>query len=241
MPVTEPRRYIRQPAHRRGGRQRTPVHGALKIDTATTSGTTLKAGLRIGGCMRGDFDEDELDDDDVTDQDMRLPEAFTCSDCAYFRRCLGLIDVKGDERFCDWAPSRFKLAKAGEPKWIVPPAGSKPGLPSCEAHGANFCKECGKPPSALSDEPEEAYGYLVRLFRRVAPQCEPLGSVIGLATQIDNYIAGLHADRAADAGTIKLANATLFAYTKAVMAEHEDVRVRVFDAVRAVIGDSNGR
>jgi len=37
---------------------------------------------------------------------------------------------------------------------------------------------------------ESAYQYLSRLLKAVAPQCEPLPSLLGLATQIDNYIAG---------------------------------------------------
>lgn len=40
-------------------------------------------------------------------------------------------------------------------------------------------------------EKEEAYGYLSRLFLHCAPQCEVLPSLLGVCTQIDNYIAGL--------------------------------------------------
>jgi hypothetical protein len=36
-----------------------------------------------------------------------------------------------------------------------------------------------------------AIGYLSRLFKQVAPECEPLSDIMGLCTQIDNYIAGL--------------------------------------------------
>lgn len=39
----------------------------------------------------------------------------------------------------------------------------------------------------------EAKGYLTRLFQHLAPQCEPQSRLAGLATQIDNYIAGLKA------------------------------------------------
>lgn len=41
------------------------------------------------------------------------------------------------------------------------------------------------------NEADEAYGYLSGLFKLVAPQCDPLPSLMGLCTQIDNYIAGL--------------------------------------------------
>ena len=37
----------------------------------------------------------------------------------------------------------------------------------------------------------EAYGYGSRLFPHLAPQCEPLPTLAGLMTQLDNYIAGI--------------------------------------------------
>ena len=40
-------------------------------------------------------------------------------------------------------------------------------------------------------EATQAYGYLARLFKEVAPQCSPLPTLMGLCTQIDNYIAGI--------------------------------------------------
>lgn len=39
-------------------------------------------------------------------------------------------------------------------------------------------------------ELEEGKGYLIRLWGLVAPQCEILTTLVGLATQFDNYIAG---------------------------------------------------
>jgi hypothetical protein len=36
----------------------------------------------------------------------------------------------------------------------------------------------------------DGYGYLRRLFEHLAPQCTPLPDLLGLATQIDNLIAG---------------------------------------------------
>ena len=44
--------------------------------------------------------------------------------------------------------------------------------------------------SQTTTEAEEAYGYLSRLFKFCAPQCEPLPTLIGVCTQIDNLIAG---------------------------------------------------
>jgi hypothetical protein len=37
------------------------------------------------------------------------------------------------------------------------------------------------------------HDYLLRLWKLVAPQCEPLPTLGGLATQFDNYITGLQA------------------------------------------------
>lgn len=37
----------------------------------------------------------------------------------------------------------------------------------------------------------DAYGYLSRLLKHYAPQCEPLPSLCGLCTQIDNLMVGL--------------------------------------------------
>jgi DNA repair exonuclease SbcCD ATPase subunit len=42
----------------------------------------------------------------------------------------------------------------------------------------------------LARELAEAVEYATRLFKTVAPQCEPLPNISGLLTQLDNYIAG---------------------------------------------------
>ncbi len=44
---------------------------------------------------------------------MKIPAPWTCSDCRHFRRCTGLISIKGNETWCDWAPSRFRLDAIG--------------------------------------------------------------------------------------------------------------------------------
>ena len=44
----------------------------------------------------------------------------------------------------------------------------------------------GDPLDPTVSAEREAYGYLSRLFKLVAPQCEPLPTLIGLCTQIDN-------------------------------------------------------
>lgn len=44
-------------------------------------------------------------------------------------------------------------------------------------------------------ELEQARGYAERLFRSWAPQCEPLPDLLGLLTQIDNYVTGLRVKR----------------------------------------------
>lgn len=42
---------------------------------------------------------------------------------------------------------------------------------------------------------QEGQDYLTRLFKSLAPQCEAFEDLPGLATQIDNFIAGLRAER----------------------------------------------
>lgn len=47
------------------------------------------------------------------DDDMRIPDPWTCRDCVNFARCAALIGVKGAEQSCDWAPHRFRLDTIG--------------------------------------------------------------------------------------------------------------------------------
>lgn len=49
---------------------------------------------------------------------------------------------------------------------------------------------------AYIKEQAEAYGYLSRLFKLLAPQCEPFPSMRLLVTQIDNLICGLQKEYA---------------------------------------------
>jgi hypothetical protein len=48
---------------------------------------------------------------------------------------------------------------------------------------------------AQSQDLEEGYGYLYRLLVAVSPDTQPEATLLGLATQIDNYIAGLTVER----------------------------------------------
>lgn len=52
-------------------------------------------------------------------------------------------------------------------------------------------------PITLRAERDDGYRQAVTLFKTVAPQCEPLDTTAGVITQIDNYIAGLWAEREA--------------------------------------------
>jgi hypothetical protein len=38
---------------------------------------------------------------------MNLPDGKTCADCTHYYRCSKLVGVKGNETYCDFAPSRF--------------------------------------------------------------------------------------------------------------------------------------
>ncbi len=43
----------------------------------------------------------------------------------------------------------------------------------------------------------DAHAYLSRLFKHYAPQCEPLDTLLGVCTQIDNLLVGLASGRVA--------------------------------------------
>jgi hypothetical protein len=58
---------------------------------------------------------------DPTDPDkMRLPAGKTCGDCVHICRCKAIFGHVEADTYCDWSPSRFRLA--------TPPAekGDKP-------------------------------------------------------------------------------------------------------------------
>lgn len=48
-----------------------------------------------------------------TDVPSLLPEGRTCSDCAFFSYCEMLFQCSGANEYCDWSPSRFRQAPAG--------------------------------------------------------------------------------------------------------------------------------
>jgi len=41
------------------------------------------------------------------EQNMKLPEGKTCSDCVQFNHCKDFLRLSGDETNCDWSPSYF--------------------------------------------------------------------------------------------------------------------------------------
>jgi hypothetical protein len=50
------------------------------------------------------------------DDDMALPEGQTCSGCGHFGWCQWFLSREGDEKQCDWSPSRFAWPRPkGEP------------------------------------------------------------------------------------------------------------------------------
>jgi hypothetical protein len=62
--------------------------------------------------------------------------------------------------------------------------------------GVERCDLCGCPcplPASEGQEEEEetAHAYLSRLLKSYAPQCEPLPSLTGLCSQIDNLLCGM--------------------------------------------------
>lgn len=46
-------------------------------------------------------------------------------------------------------------------------------------------------PEQEPEEPEQAHAYLSRLLMDFAPQCDPLPSLLGLCSQIDNLLTGM--------------------------------------------------
>lgn len=75
---------------------------------------------------------------------------------------------------------------------------------------------------AAQAERDEAHGYMSRLFLHLAPQCKALPDCLGVATQLDNYIAGLHAERdAQDALHVDLGVLIREADERAEAAERE--------------------
>lgn len=51
-----------------------------------------------------------------------------------------------------------------------------------------------QPDARVQKEVAEAHAYLAGVLKTVAPQCQPLPDLLGLCTQIDNYIAGTRSD-----------------------------------------------
>ncbi len=69
------------------------------------------------------------------------------------------------------------------------------GIPKQRERGDEYfnkAREYGMRLQELKAEQAEAYGYASRLFKLLAPQCEPLDTTAGVLTQLDNYIAGLN-------------------------------------------------
>lgn len=89
----------------------------------------------------------------------------------------------------------------------------------------------------------EVYGYLSRLFLHYAPQCEPLPTLPGLATQIDNLLVGMRRQEEYNAAVAaELADQVneLVAALKGVVRVADRKTVE-FDAARAAIAKAEGR
>lgn len=75
-------------------------------------------------------------------------------------------------------------------------ANSEPCACSIAVSGAcSWCAETAAMLRQAATDAEalaEVTAYLTHLLATVAPQCEPLPTAAGIATQIDNYIAGRH-------------------------------------------------
>jgi hypothetical protein len=104
---------------------------------------------------------------------------------------------------------------------------------TCEPSYGFLCKECRLADDTyeLLEQRDDAYGHLSRLFRYYAPHCEPLPTLPGLATQLDNLL-------------VQIANQRqeLIVALRAVIREweHEDVSVIAINAARAAVARAEG-
>lgn len=66
------------------------------------------------------------------------------------------------------------------------------------AHQTDMACQADVACTQLKAELAQCHGYASRLFKSLAPQCEPLDTVTGVISQLDNYICGLRADLAGE-------------------------------------------
>jgi hypothetical protein len=47
----------------------------------------------------------------TAENDMQLPQGFTCKECCLFKKCVafGIGSATDDSEVCDWSPSKFRL------------------------------------------------------------------------------------------------------------------------------------
>lgn len=84
----------------------------------------------------------------------------------------------------------------------------------------------------IDDDYVDGIAYLRNLFRKVAPTCEPFPTLTGLATQIDNYIAGLLHD-------LKRHPLSARVYDEAISQEDIDAAEAILKAESKGIGGSS--
>jgi len=55
----------------------------------------------------------------MCEENMKLPEGKTCSDCIQFNYCKEFLSLSGDETNCDWSPSYFSECVASAPRTVA--------------------------------------------------------------------------------------------------------------------------
>src|SRR5262245_15221793 len=90
------------------------------------------------------------------------------------------VELQREAKACRdnaYAPSG-RVEQARKEQEVMCQCGESPVTP-CPHHPS---ESSARTPSADHADRDEAYGYLSRLFKQVAPQCEPLPTLVGLAT-----------------------------------------------------------
>lgn len=106
-----------------------------------------------------------------------------------------------------------------------------------DAHRDGTASRLVKDGSFQPCKAESAHGYLSRMFKGYAPQCEPLPDLLGVCTQVDNLIAGMRPERDTP-GLVEVVAEFQRAHADYQRAKHEDVGQEFAWAARKAARDA---
>ncbi len=94
-------------------------------------------------------------------ESMELPKGMTCSDCAHWKFCQSFIGLKGNERTCDWAPSRFYQRTLMQPESNLErsESGESSGSPRPALEVGLECAMCGAQNAFVISPLDPSVGY----------------------------------------------------------------------------------